>query len=308
MRTALQAQRYDVIHVHTPHAGFLLMVTLLLSGLYGRLQPKTVHTIQNSFQNFKLRNKLLFLPSFVTFQRLVFCSQASYKSFPAFMKWLGRGRIDVVQNAVDLARVEHRLSQIEANRENGRFRIVTVGLIAMKNPLTLFNAFQESADGQSQLTYLGEGKLRPQLEEQIDRHGFANHVTLTGMISRDEVFRHFGTADLFVSTSWGEGLPVAVLEAMACGCPVLLSDIAPHREIAERVNFIPLVAPGDAASFAHHIQTFRTMSPEKRKIIGQQCRKLVETRFSLSAMHKGYADVYLKVTGKRFPAYVESLA
>ena len=43
-------------------------------------------------------------------------------------------------------------------------------------------------------------------------------------------------ADLFVSASRSEGMPLAVLEALSCGCPALLSDIAPHCEIAEDVQ------------------------------------------------------------------------
>src|SRR3989304_1686366 len=53
LRAALSKREYDVIHVHTPHAGVLLLVTLLASGLYKKLIPFTVHTVQNSYENFK---------------------------------------------------------------------------------------------------------------------------------------------------------------------------------------------------------------------------------------------------------------
>ena len=67
LREALTKRKYDIIHVHTPHAGVLLIVGLLAFGLYKKLMPSTVHTVQNSYENFKLRNKWLFIPSFVFF-------------------------------------------------------------------------------------------------------------------------------------------------------------------------------------------------------------------------------------------------
>ncbi len=84
---------------------------------------------------------------------------------------------------------------------------------------------------------------------------------------------------------------------MACRCPVLLSDIPPHREIAEGVDFIPLVQTEDVAGFAREIKKFREMTPSQRAAIGEKCRKLVEDRFSLPAMHAGYAEVYSEITG-----------
>ena len=58
LRTALTSKEYDVIHVHTPHAGVLLLAGLFMFGLYRKLIKSTVQTVQNSFKNFKLRNKL----------------------------------------------------------------------------------------------------------------------------------------------------------------------------------------------------------------------------------------------------------
>ncbi len=307
LRAALRGREYDVIHVHTPHAGVLLLMTLVLTGSYRKLIASSVHTIQNSFQNFKLRNKLLFLPSFVCFRRLVFCSEASYESFPALFKWLGGDRMSVVQNAVDLARID-RVARAKRTARVGAFSIATVGLIEMKNPLTLLAAFRACDARGSRLVFIGEGNLRPTLAREVEAAGLQGEVEMTGMIERDRVFERFVEADLFVSASWGEGLPVAVLEAMACRRPVVLSDIPPHREIAEGVGFIPLVEPGDAPGFAREIRRFREMSVSERQAIGGKCRTLIEERFGLPTMHAAYARLYAQVAGDRVPALGEDPA
>ena len=300
LRSALEGREYDVIHVHTPHAGVLLLMTLLITGQYKKRISSTVHTIQNSYQNFKLRNKLLFIPSFPFYRRLVFCSHASYESFPGFFKWLGGNRMHVVQNAVDLERID-RAANVEPAADPDRFTIATVGLIHMKNPLTVLEAFRQSHDRASRLVFIGEGNLRHVLAQEIEKSGLKDNVRLTGLIERDSVFEYFKRADLFVSASWGEGLPVAVLEAMACRRPVILSDIPPHREIAEGVDFIPLIKPDDIAGFAREIKKFREMSASERAVVGQNCRKLIEQRFSLPAMHAGYDEIYAQISGTREP-------
>ena len=306
LRAALKEKEYDVIHVHTPHAGVLLLATLFLSGLYRKLRPSTVHTIQNSFQVFRLQHKLLFIPSFVFFQKLVFCSHASYESFPRFFKWLGHNRMSVVQNAVDLDRIDRITSLVQVPHTKA-FSIATVGLIKMKNPFTVLEAFRQSDDQNSKLIFMGKGNLSPLLAEEIEKFGLQNQVKLTGMIERDRVFEYFAQADLFISVSWGEGLPVAVLEAMSCRCPVILSDIPPHREIAEGIDFIPLIEPGDVARLGREIKKFREMSISERKAIGQKCRHLIEARFSLPTMHAKYAEVYTQITGNQVPAPLKEI-
>jgi len=306
VRAALLKREYDIIHVHTPHAGVLLLVALFMLGMYKKLIPSTVHTVQNSYENFKFRNKLLFIPSFVFFRKMVFCSHASYESFPGFYKWLAGERMSVVQNAVDLDRIDRITKAIPAVH-NEHFTIATVGLIKIKNPIIVLDASYQYKDQDTKLTFLGEGSLRPVLMQKVERLGLQQQVQLTGMVARDKVFEYFTRADLFVSASWGEGLPVAVMEAMACGRPVVLSDIPPHREIAEGVDFIPLIKPDDVTGFAQEIRKFREMSVSERAVIGQKCRKLIEDRFSLPIMHAGYQEIYAKITGTQFPSVLEMI-
>ena len=296
LRAALLKKRYDIIHVHTPHAGVLLLLTLLLTGLYKNLIPSTVHTVQNSFENFKLRNQLLFIPSFAFFRYMVFCSYASYESFPAFFKWLAGHRMRVVQNAVDLERID-RFIENKPLSQNDDFMIATVGLIEIKNPLTVLDAFYQSDGHTGKLVFLGEGIMRSKLSQRIAHLGLQKQVELKGMVPRDQVFQYFSRADLFVSASRGEGLPVAVMEAMACRRPVVLSDIAPHREIVKDVDFIPLINPDDVTGFASTIKKYKEMTALERSVLGEKCRKLIEEQFSLPVMHAGYAEIYSEITG-----------
>lgn len=305
-RAALRAGEYDVIHVHTPHAGILMLIALLMTGLFRKCMPITVHTVHNSFQNYKWRNKLMFVPSFIAYRKLVFCSHASYVSFPALLKWLGGNRLHVVQNAVDLDRID-RITNREQTRPAEQFTVATVGLIPLKNPFTVLEAFCQADDQQSRLFVLGDGPLRPKLAQAIETAGLHNQVTLTGLVERDRVFAYFKQADVFISASWGEGLPVAVMEAMACGRPVILSDIPPHREIAEGADWIPLVRPDDAGGFARELKRLSAMSAAERARIGQQCRALIEERFSLPAMHAGYETVYAQITGQQALALGETV-
>jgi glycosyltransferase involved in cell wall biosynthesis len=171
--------------------------------------------------------------------------------------------------------------------------VVSVGrLIGVKNPAAVLHGFRRAASQSGQLRFIGDGDLREQLLRERAAAGLDHCVSFSGVIPRDDVYRQLAGADLFVSASRGEGLPVAALEAMACRCPVILSDIEPHREIADGASFIPLIAPDDIEGLAREIRRFAEMSPAARSQVARQCRSLVEERFSLGAMHAGYGKIY----------------
>lgn len=290
-KAALSHRDYDIIHVHSPHMAFLLSVGRMI-GL-GKSGASTVCTVHDSYEAFETRHKLLLIPAFALFDRVVSCSKASFTSFPKFYRWLAGERFCFVQNGLDISRADRALERLQTTRERSTFTVISAcRFVTKKNLRATITAFQRSGNPAGQLTLVGDGPLREQLANQIESEGLQEHVEFTGLVPRDEVYKYFQSSDLFVSTSYGEGLPIAVLEAMACSCPVLLSDIPPHREIAEGTDFIPLIASDDVAGFAREIARFRDMPASQRTAIGNQCRKLVEERFSLKKMHAGYEQVY----------------
>jgi glycosyltransferase involved in cell wall biosynthesis len=293
LRAALDAKDYDAIHAHSPQTVFLLTLALIARPRRFKLWKSTVFTAHDSFYDFKPRNKLLMFPAFAAFRRVVFCGKAAYASFPASWRRIVGGRAHIVQNSADLDRVERALASVERGGGDPMFTVVSIGrLEKVKDPETLVTAFEKASDERSRLVLIGAGSLQAQLEQHVRSSPAASRIELTGLIPRVEVFARCARADLFVSSSRGEGLPVGVMEAMAAGCPTVLSDIPPHREIVEGVDFVPIVAPGDVDGFAHEIERFRSMPEQERAAIGQRCRELVRDRFALARMRSGYQSVY----------------
>ena len=291
LSTALGAKRYDVVHAHTPHVALLFLAAHLAS-LRRRATPAIV-TVHDSYPNYRLRNRVMFLPVFAFFDRIVCCSHASFRSFPAVYRWLAGRRLTAVQNAMDIGRVDRVAAAVGRRRPGGQFTIAAVSrLVDIKNPFLLLKAFEQSSHAISRLIYIGDGALRPSLVAARRHMSLEGQIEFTGLIPREKVYEHLLGADLFISTSRGEGLPLAVMEAMACGCPVILSDIPPHREIAEGADFIPIINPDDVAAFAREIDRFKSMPVCDRESIGSKCRRLVEERYSMNGMHERYGKVY----------------
>jgi glycosyltransferase involved in cell wall biosynthesis len=291
---ALAAGRYDVVHAHAPHTATLVTLALAARPRRWGVRRRLVYTVRDSYEDYKLRNKLLMLPALAFWPRVVFCGQAAYESYPRSWQRLVGRRARVVQNGADLERVEKAITGV-ARTPNGAFQVLAIGrLEAVKDPLTVLDSFGEVGDG-SQLTFIGDGSLAPSLADKVRQMRLEDRVELAGLIPRDHVFERCARADLFVSASRGEGLPVAVIEAMASGCPVVLSDIPPHREVADGVDFIPFVSTGDTRGFGREIERFRAMSPLERSEIGRRCRDLATTRFNLPRMLSAYDEIYREV-------------
>lgn len=285
---------FDIVHVHTPQLGLILLLFVFLNKVD---LSKTVFTVHNSFQNFKFRNRILLIPIFCLFKAIVCCSVSSYESFPRFYKGLARNRLSAVQNGLDIDRVDEAILNFErTEKQKHKITILTISrFVPIKNLKTIIDALHCYKGENVELVIVGDGRLRRDLSKEVDDRGLTEQVFFTGRIPRDAVYAQLLKADLYISTSLGEGLPIAVLEAMACRCPLILSDISPHREIAKGANFIPLVRPNDVEGFALEIGKFLRMSSSERQDIGALCRKLVEEHFNLHQMLDQYDDIFSRV-------------
>ncbi len=299
LRATLRGGRHDVIHAHAPPLG---MALLLLNALRLRGTGNAVFTLHTSRKNLRFRDRLMMYPIVMLFRRVVFVGTTALDSMPRSLRWIGRHRIEVVPNGVDIERVDWALASRlrEPVRGGQTFLVASVGrLIDVKNPSAVIKAVDAVGDSQWRIVFVGEGPMRPMLEAAVHEMRSGALATFTGLVPREEVYHQLWDADVCVSTSRVEGLPVAVLEAMACRRPVILSDIPAHREITRGVDFIPLVRPDDTDGFARALRRFRRMAPAARSDVGKRCRRLVEEGFGVRPMLARYDRIYSEIAEAR---------
>lgn len=290
LRRALAAAEYDVVHVHAPASGIVTLLTYLR---LRRARKDLVFTVHNSWGNFGRRNRVFLRLIMMLFPLVVLCGRAAYDSVPARIRRRRSDRLHVIPNGVDLDRIDRVLDGHDRDQRSG-FTVVSVNrLIPLKNPHVTLDAFTRFRKRTTDtLVLIGDGPLRDRIERRVEREGMASSVSLSGVVPRDEVYRRLASADVFVSTSAGEGLPVALLEAMACGTPVVVSDIPPHREIARSAHGLPLVQVGDADGFARALSRVRSTRADERKRVARRLRQCVEEHYSVRTMNEAYGRLY----------------
>lgn len=151
-----------------------------------------------------------------------------------------------------------------------------------------------AAHPQLRLLVAGDGPLRQQLEGQADELGVRGRVEFLGW--QDDLSTFYGSVFAFVSLSQKEGLPYGVLDALAAGLPVVLSDIPGHRELVQHSRNGYLVAQGDAAAAGQALQGLST-DRSFCMAAGTASRELVRTRYALASMLERHAAVYTELGG-----------
>ncbi len=114
--------------------------------------------------------------------------------------------------------------------------------------------------------WVGDGPQRDHLQQRLEEYGVASHVTLTGY--RQDVSALLHAADLFVFPTHFEGLPFAVLEAMACGAPIVSSRAASLPEIIEHGTHGLLFCTGDSCDLLETLR-WTLRHPEQMQTMAQ---------------------------------------
>ena len=172
----------------------------------------------------------------------------------------------------------------------------TVGrLVETKGQSILLQAFAQISEEcpQSCLVLAGEGRLEPELRGLAVELGIQESVMFLG--HRHDIPEVLKAYDVFVLPSVAEGLPGALLEAMATGLPVIASRVGGVPEILNIPELATMVSPRSVEDLASAMKALYETSEEKRDEIGRALRERVLEKFSKEKMISAITAEYLTV-------------
>ena len=184
--------------------------------------------------------------------------------------------------------VEPDLFEMRQHTGRGKKLLFVGRLAAAKGLPVLLDAIAKLDD--VTLEIAGDGPDRLMLVEQARRLGIAERVRFLGYQSQAQVRDLLKQADIFVLTSFAEGVPVVLMEAMAAGVPVITTRIAGIPELVKDGESGLLIAPGDAGATAAAIHQL-VEDPSLRTRLAAAGRRKVEQEFDIGVEARRFAAI-----------------
>jgi glycosyltransferase involved in cell wall biosynthesis len=138
---------------------------------------------------------------------------------------------------------------------------------------------------------IGDGPLMPKIRSMVNGYDLSNNIVFTGSVTHNQIAKTLQKATSFVLPSLKEGMPNALLESMACGKPVIGSDISGINDLVTHGQNGLLVPPRNPEALANAILTLLG-SKNLRRRLGQSARQLIVREYSWDIIIKKIEKVY----------------
>lgn len=296
LKTLMQQERFDLVDCHTP-----------MGGVLARLAAKATKTAPvlytaHGFHFYKgcpLKNRLIY----ETIERwmarytdgLITINEEDYQAAKSFhlrgkaYKIPGVG-IDV--KGIHDLKVDRAQKRQELGVPEDAFVMLSVGdLIPRKNHIVALRAFAQANIPNSYYLLCGNGELKEMLQEESRKLNVADRVIFLGF--RNDVSEILHVVDLFCFPSLQEGLPVALMEAMAAGVPCIASRIRGNVDLMEKAQDNYLI-DNNALMYAEKIKTLAMNELEYMNLKNDELKRIDE--FSKLRVEEKMHAVYEMMT------------
>jgi glycosyltransferase involved in cell wall biosynthesis len=288
-------QEAGATHLHAHFGTNPAAIARLVSVLYGFSYSFTVHGPEefDKPEALSLGDKIndarfvVGVSSFGTSQLRRWCSHTSWT------------KIHIVRCGVDQAFLTDsaqasRQEHSSVSNPSGDPRLVCVGrLCEQKGQLLLIEACAQvwHAGVRFEVVFVGDGPLRRDIEQVATSLGIQEAVTITGWQDAHQVRCWVRSARVMVLPSFAEGLPVAIMEALALQTPVITTHIAGIPELVD-ASCGWLVPAGSVEALANAIHTCLQLAPDRLRAMGEAGRQRVVDLHAIDRAVKPLADLF----------------
>ncbi len=294
----LRTRRPTIVHTHTAKAGMLGRLAAKLAGVPIVLHTFHGHVFHSYFSRSKTRCFLGIERWLAGFTDAVIT--LSPKQRQEILDYgIGRPeKVHAIGLGLDLK------SFVDSRALRGRLRrelqlsddLPLVGIVARLVPVKGLSYFLQAAKLLVQdrpeciFVIVGDGELRETLERDVEKLGIRNNVRFLGF--RRELPEIYADLDCAVLSSLNEGLPVALIEAMSSGKPVVATEVGGVGDLVQHGRTGLLVPPKDSAALAEAILRLLSLSREKRAEMGDAARRSVYPKYHISSLTTELEKLY----------------
>lgn len=298
----LDAENFDVLHTHLSMAN---IVGGICGGFAGIPVFTSLHNTTMATEDHPVYRPL---ETFLLRRASAQVIAVGWETAKAHQSRLGDKEIIVIPNAVPpnpgLTPQQRKALRIELAGDPQRALLIAVSRLEPQKGLhDLLRAFSILRRGhpEARLVIAGKGSLHNALQSDIQELGLTGKARLLG--SRSDVPQLLAAADVYVSASHWEGLPVAVLEAMAAGLPVAATAVGDvPRVVVDGMGL--LVPPHHPEQLAQALVQLLSNSAQA-KAYGERARTHIESNYSMHAWADRLLDLYEKASqqGMNYPKW-----
>lgn len=297
LKSIIEREEYDIVHTHTPVASAIVRLVCKRNR-----KIKVFYTAHgfHFFKNASLKNWLIYYPlekwlsnytdTLITINEEDYI-RAKKKKFKAKNITLINGVGIDLSEFKPQTQVKKMSLREQYGYEQDDFIIIYVGELSYrKHQGLIINVASRLRDRVPSLKVLivGSGELEHEYKEQVKRMKLEKQVKFLGF--RKDVVELMNLADIGVSTSKQEGLPVNIMEAMATGLPLVVTDCRGNRDLVTNNQNGYIVGLDDIEKFADSIEILYR-SEEKRKKIGNANLKKIQN-YSINRILEKMKNIY----------------
>lgn len=298
MKQIINNGAYDIIWTNEPVMG---VVTRLAAKLARRRGAKVLYMVHgfHFFTGAPIINWLIYYPVEKIMAKyadmIVTVNHEDYKR----ARSMNVKRVEYIHGiGINTDRLSAENNSVDIRKELGLssedFLIISVGeLNKNKNQKTIIKALAEIKDLKIHYILCGKGNQLESLKKQVIAEGLEKQIHFLGY--RTDVLDICRQADVYVMPSYREGLPVASLEAMYCGLPLLTSNIRGLVDVMENGSSGYIYSPDDYKGFADGLCKLLA-DPELRNKMGKRNQEYVK-QYCIDATKKEVLDLVFSLSG-----------